>query len=568
MLRHLKFLAVLFISLPLLAACDEPVSLSRETADRIFINGKILTMNPESPTAQAVAVKDGRILAVGSTNIVSRFQGDNTQVTELNNKTLMPGFFQTHAHFPFIAMKSQLVNIDPPPSGDVVDMESLIAKLQTVAAKTPAGQPVFAIGYDDTLMKELRHPTKFDLDKVSTKHPVFLVHISFHFATMNSYALKLVNVTADTPNPEGGIIRRVTGSQEPDGVFEEAAMVYLEKLMPKPDPQQIFKSYTKTMYDLAAKGYTTLVDHASMAEGEQAYQAMAKMQQLPLDLVAYRRLASEEDPKITPSLDYDNHYRLGGYKIVLDGSLQGYTGYLTKPYHVIPPHQHDADHRGYPHLPNDTLEKLVLRAFEENVPLLVHTNGDAATDVYLTAVEKARAAYPKNEIRPVIIHAQTMREDQIDKAQKMDMIASFFVDHVYFWGDRHREVFLGPDRAARISPTASSLRKGLAFTLHDDAPIVAADPLRSAWVAVNRQTSSGQILGPDQRITAFQALKALTLDAAYQHFEENDKGSIEIGKRADMIILDNDPTRIDPMRIKDIQVLETIKDGQTVFVKN
>ncbi len=217
MLRHLKFLAVLFISLPLLAACDEPVSLSRETADRIFINGKILTMNPESPTAQAVAVKDGRILAVGSTNIVSRFQGDNTQVTELNNKTLMPGFFQTHAHFPFIAMKSQLVNIDPPPSGDVVDMESLIAKLQTVAAKTPAGQPVFAIGYDDTLMKELRHPTKFDLDKVSTKHPVFLVHISFHFATMNSYALKLVNVTADTPNPEGGIIRRVTGSKNPMG---------------------------------------------------------------------------------------------------------------------------------------------------------------------------------------------------------------------------------------------------------------------------------------------------------------------------------------------------------------
>ena len=568
MLKHLKFLASLFIALPLLAACEEQLTTQQEKADRVFINGKVLTMASKTPMAQAVAIKDGRILAIGSTSRITRFQGDATQITDLNGKVLMPGFFQTHAHFPFIAMKSQLVNIDPPPSGDVVDIASLIKKLQTVASQTPAGQPIFAIGYDDTLMKELRHPTKFDLDKVSTNHPVFLIHISFHFATMNSYALNLINVTADTPNPEGGIIRRVSGTQEPDGVFEEAAMVYLEKLMPKPDPQQIFKSYTKTMYDLAAKGYTTVVDHASMAEGEQAYQAMAKMQLLPLDLVAYRRLASDKDPKISPSLNYENNYRLGGYKIVLDGSLQGYTGYLTKPYHVMPPHQHNDNHRGYPHLPPETLEKLVLRAFEENAPLLVHTNGDAATDVYLTAVEKARAAYPENEIRPVIIHAQTMREDQIDKAKKLNMLASFFVDHVYFWGDRHRDVFLGPDRAARISPTASSLRKGLRFTLHDDAPIVAADPLRSAWVAVNRQTSSGKILGQNQRITVLQALKALTLDAAFQHFEENEKGSIEIGKRADMIILDNDPTRVESMRIKDIQVLETIKDGQTVFVKN
>ncbi len=563
--RHklFKFIFLSMLAGPLIA-CDAPKEY--EQADTIYLNGNVLTLvTPRA--AEALAVKDGIIIAVGKKRHVLKHQSKTTKQVELDGKTLMPGFFQTHAHFPFIALKSQLANIDPPPEGDIDSIEKLIAKLRTVAKVTPKGQPVFAIGYDDTLLKEMRHPTKFDLDKISREHPVFVIHISFHFTVLNTAALEKVGITAKTQNPSGGIIRRLANTKEPNGVLEEAAMSYLEGLLPKPNPQELFASYLKTMYLLAAKGYTTVVDHASTPDIEKIYVAMSGMsgaKAMPLDLVAYQRLANLRQPAIKASKEYQGKYRLGGYKIVLDGSIQGFTGYLSQPYHSHLPH-HEAGYRGYAHLDEALFSSLVMRAYSQNTPLLVHTNGDAATDLYIKAVKKASAAYPDAEIRPVIIHAQTMREDQLDAAKKLNMLPSFFVDHVYFWGDRHRDIFLGNTRAQRISPTGSAIAKGIVFTLHDDAPIVTPDPLRSAWVAVNRITSSGKELGARQRILPLEALKALTLNAAYQHFEENSKGSLEVGKKADMIILNANPLTVAPSAIKDIQVMQTIKDGETIF---
>ncbi|MGC6472042.1 MAG: amidohydrolase [Parvibaculales bacterium] len=561
MMNKLRLPLTAIVAGLLLTGCDSRPPAAE--ADAIYLNGSVLTMT-EPPEAEALAVKEGLILAVGDKASILRHKGANTKTFDLHGKTLMPGFFQTHAHFPFIAMKNQLVNIDPPPEGDVDSMDKLIAKLRPVAQATPAGLPVFAIGYDDTLLAEKRHPTKQDLDRISTEHPVFLIHISFHFVTMNSVALAKIGVDAQTQDPPGGVIRRIPGTQEPDGVFEEAAMMYLEGLLPTPTPQQLFDGYVKTMHDLAAKGYTTVVDHASTADVEKAYAALSDMGKMPLDLIAYHRLADPRQPAAEISRTYQGRYRTGGYKIVLDGSIQGFTGYLSQPYHSHTPH-HDHDYRGYPHLNEEVFTNLVQRAYAENAPLLVHTNGDAATDLYIKAVRKASGTYPEADVRPVIIHAQTMREDQLDAAAELGMLPSFFVDHVYFWGDRHRDIFLGPDRAARISPAASALDRNMRFTLHDDAPVVSADPMRSAWAAVNRRTSSGSTLGPDQRIPAADALKALTLDAAYQQFEDTTKGSLEAGKRADMIILDENPLTMDPENIRSLKVLETIKDGETVF---
>lgn len=553
--------------LPLLvcfvAACSNTAPLPK--ADTIYLNGTVLTMS-EPGTVEALAVKGGLILQLGDEAAIRKLQGDTTTLVDLEGATLMPGFFQTHAHFPFIAMKSQLVNIDPPPDGDVDTMDKLIAKLRPVAQATPPGMPVFAIGYDDTLLAEKRHPTKQDLDKISTEHPVFLIHISFHFVTMNSTALANIGVDAQTQDPPGGVIRRIAGTQEPDGVFEEAAMMYLEGLLPAPSPEQLFKSYVQTMYELAAKGYTTVVDHASTADVEKAYAALSGMGKIPLDLIAYHRLADPRQPRAEISKTYQGRYRTGGYKIVLDGSIQGFTGYLSQPYHAHTAH-HEHDYRGYPHLNEELFTRLVMRAYAENAPLLVHTNGDAATDLYIKAVRTASAAHPEADVRPVIIHAQTMREDQLDAAAELGMLPSFFIDHVYFWGDRHRDIFLGPERAARISPAASARARNMRFTLHDDAPVVSAAPFRSAWAAVNRTTSSGKTLGIEQRISVSDALKALTLDAAYQQFEDDTKGSLEAGKRADMIILDKNPLKIDAAQLRNIAVLKTIKDGKTIFVK-
>ena len=289
--------------------------------------------------------------------------------------------------------------------------------------------------------------------------------------------------------------------------------------------------------------------------------------------------------------------RRGGVKITIDGSIQGYTAFLSAPYHVPPGGTEEVledacsgkaaehvfvseetpleeppaaakrpgDYRGYANMKLEEVVEWVRTCDMHGVQLLAHTNGDAATDLLLEAVRRVRGEEPRPDLRTTIIHAQTVREDQLDVAREHGMCPSFFPIHVVFWGDRHRDIFLGPERAARISPAKSALDRGMKFTLHHDAPVAGIGMLAVAAAAVNRTTSSGKPLGIEQRITPFEALRAITHDAAWQYFEEGRKGTLETGKVADFVILDADPLAIDPMKMADIQVLETIKDGETVF---
>ena len=196
---------------------------------------------------------------------------------------------------------------------------------------------------------------------------------------------------------------------------------------------------------------------------------------------------------------------------------------------------------------------------------LIHTNGDAATDDALDALEAAQAKHPRKDCRHILIHAQTIREDQLDRLEAAGYTPSFFTAHIYYWGDRHRDLFLGPERAARMDPMRSALDRGLVITAHCDSPIVPADPLLSIWACVNRLTSSGQVLGADQRISVLEALRAHTFNPAWQNFQDKDKGSIEPGKLADLVILDANPLEADPTALRGIGVLETIVGGKTVY---
>jgi predicted amidohydrolase YtcJ len=225
-----------------------------------------------------------------------------------------------------------------------------------------------------------------------------------------------------------------------------------------------------------------------------------------------------------------------------------------------------SDYRGYPAFEDQaSLNALILMAVQKGWPILAHTNGDAAADQLLTAVRAALRVHPVKDHRTTIIHAQTLHEDQLDAAKRLGMLPSFFPSHVYYWGDRHRDIFLGPERSSRISPAASAVRRGLRFTLHHDAPVVPEDMLHVIWCAVNRVTREGKLLGPDQRIAAREAVKAVTSHAAWQYFEEKRKGSLEPGKLADLVILSDNPLKVKPITIKDIRVLETVKEGQTVY---
>lgn len=569
-------LFALLVSLTLVA-CDQPEAINAEplNADRIFHNANILTMSfknghDEMSIANAVAVKDGRIIAL--TDDISEYPenwvGQNTQISDLNGLTLMPGFVQSHAHFNLIVLKKMTVNLAPPPDGGVANLTTLKDALSTAAKKIPAGYPIMGIGYDDTVMEEKRHPTRDDLDAVSTEHPIIIMHISFHLAVMNSKALEMAGIDAETLDPEGGHIQREPNSKRPNGVLEETAMNVIGKMLPQPSPQQIFKTYDVVVQDLLALGYTTIVEHASDIAMEKGFEAYFASRDVPVDMIAYRRVLPDTDPLASQMANMTrediNGFKLGGIKILLDGSIQGYTGHLSQPYHV-PPAGKDDSYRGYPHLPPEKLNNLLMQAYADDIPLLVHTNGDAAIDVLLDGLEKANTAYPDNSLRPVSIHAQTMRQDQLDRAKGLSLIPSFFVDHVYFWGDRHRDIFLGPDRAAQISPVGSAEDRQLIYTIHDDAPVVSADPFRTLWVAVARLTSSGEKLGADETITRQQALKALTVNSAYQHYIETHKGSIEVGKKADMIILDDNPLTVAEAELRHIKVLETVKDGETVY---
>ena len=264
-----------------------------------------------------------------------------------------------------------------------------------------------------------------------------------------------------------------------------------------------------------------------------------------------------------PRLAFDGKdVTIGGVKLLADGSLQGYTGYLTKPYHT--PYQGDPEWRGYPTHSRENLFALIEAAHGRG-QFLIHTNGDAATDDALDALEAAQAKHPRKDCRHILIHAQTIREEQLDRLGAAGYTPSFFTAHVYYWGDRHRDLFLGPERAARMDPMRSALDRGLVITAHCDSPIVPADPLLSIWASVNRLTSSGQVLGPDQRISVLEALRAHTFNPAWQNFQENAKGSIEPGKLADLVVLDANPLEVDPADLRNIGILETIVGGKTVY---
>jgi predicted amidohydrolase YtcJ len=252
-------------------------------------------------------------------------------------------------------------------------------------------------------------------------------------------------------------------------------------------------------------------------------------------------------------------------KIVHDGSIQGgETGYLTEPYYTTP--NGDKDYKGYPHESREELTALVKKINRAGYQIAIHANGDAAIDDVISAYAAAQKDFPRTDTRFRIEHSQNTRADQLDSMKTMGISPSFFVSHTYYWGDAHRDVLLGPVRGAKISPLNSAEKLGIRFSIHLDTPVTPMDPLQAAWSAVNRVTRSGKVLGPEERITPLQALRAITIDAAWQEHDEKIKGSIEAGKFADFVVLAQNPLTIDPMKIRDIPILETIVGGKSVYL--
>ncbi len=365
------------------------------------------------------------------------------------------------------------------------------------------------------------------------------------------------------------MIRRIKGNEEPNGVLEESA--FFGALIPlfsqiSPDENEMLFRAGMKLY--AKYGYTTAQEGRAMSDSVKTMYEIAQKSPLPIDVVAYTDIQLGTDILKPPYLskDYTNGFRLGGVKLTLDGSPQGKTAWLTKPYKV-PPDGQNADYRGYPIMSDEDAEKYVSMAMENGWQLLTHANGDASLDQYLRAMKKATGKFGAKERRFVAIHAQTAREDQVQAFKELNVLPSFFPMHTFYWGDWHAQSVLGDARAENISPTGWALDRGMIFTSHHDAPVAFPDSMRVYSATVNRITRSGRILGKDQRVSSMTALKAQTLWSAYQHFEEATKGSIEVGKVADLVLLSDNPLKIAPLKLADISVLATIKHGKIIYTK-
>jgi len=556
----------LFLLISLISCKNEYSKNNSET--KLYLNGDIITMRGNSPEyKEAIIVKDKAIQFVGSKEEAMKFVGNNFKVIDLKGNTLLPGFIDGHAHFASFSAQAIGAKILPPPDAGAKDIPSLIKILKKW--NTPDNRAltgwIFGMGFDDSVLEEKRFPTKHDLDQVSTEYPIMIVHISGHFAVVNSKALELLEITSTTKNPEGGIIRRENGT-EPNGVLEElAAIPYMLKVL-NPTSKEAAEHFFEAGQEMALSyGYTTAQEGRAM-ENHELLVAASQSGKLKLDVVSYvDYLFVDKFMKSKwNSSNYHNHYRIGGVKLTLDGSPQGRTAWRTLPY-LIPPDGAKKGYLGYPAIPKDSSVMAIYdKAFKNNWQIHTHANGDAAMDQMIRTMEPVAIKYGNKNRRNVLIHGQYIREDQLDSFKDLDVIASLFPLHTFYWGDWHKEI-IGDSLGNTISPTRTALNKGLKITIHTDAPVALPNLMRMVGISVDRKSRSGQIIGEKERLSPYEALQSITSWSAYQHFEEHQKGTLEVGKLADMIILDKNPLKVSPSEIKQIKVLETIKEGVSVY---
>ena len=559
--------ALAAVALAMTAACSG-APRPEQVADAIYSGGPIVTVNDAQPSAEALAVKDGRILAVGlKADIEKAHKGATTKLVDLAGRTLAPGLIDSHVHVAQLGTQAVGANLLASPDGDANTVDDIVRRLQEFAQGPDVKRTgwIFGLGYDDSLLG--RHPTRDDLDKVSTELPVVAVHISGHFSAVNSVALKKIGYTAATKDPVGGVIRRRPGSREPLGVNEELAhFAYIfQAVTPRTRDDQDY--FFKRGLDLAKGfGFTTAIEGRAQRANHDAFVDAAARGLLDIDVLSYIDYADRAILDASYSPTYKNRYRAAGMKITLDGSAPGRTAWRTKPY-LLPPPGEKADYSAYGAIPDtEALAALIDEAYRKKWPTHVHANGDAAIDQMIAAVKPAFAKYGPADRRTVMIHGVLMRKDQLPALKALEVLPSLFPMHTFYWGDWYAQI-IGPDEAQEIAPIGTALRLGMRPTSHSDAPVALPNLMQVMWATVNRVSRSGKVIGPDERLAPIDALKSITLWSAYQNFEEQSKGSLEPGKLADMVILSENPIAIDPMKINTIQVLQTIKDGVTVYVR-
>ena len=533
---------------------------------------------------QALCYENGIIQKVGTNEEILKLKEEDTKVINMEGKTILPSFIDSHSHFSAVANSFLEVDLN-----ECTSFEEIKNKILEYKAKNNIADDewIIANGYDNNILKEQRHPDINFLDTLNINNPVVLKHKSGHMGVFNKKALEILNINENTPSPEGGKIEIKDGKLT--GYLEETAFVNYQKQVPMPSMDKLLKAYEKAQDEYLSYGITTLQEGYMSKELLNIYKELIKQNKLKLDVVGYPDYDSIKEYAHTFPNSYkkcNNHFKIQGIKMILDGSPQGRTAWMKEPYESEKQNtiENKEDYKGYPAMKYDDIVRNIEYAKENDLQILAHCNGDAAAEEYIKALlecEENGPSYQKQEniqmqeyeqqekklnnsnvqkikdLRPVIIHAQLISKEDLLKAKEIGAIPSFFVAHVYYWGDVHLKNF-GIKRASRISPVKEAVDNNMIFTLHQDSPIIRPNMLETIWCAVKRQTKSGKILGKDERISVYDALKGVTINAAYSYFEEEKKGSIEEGKKAQFVVLDKNILEVPVDEIPSIKIIETI----------
>ena len=538
----------------------------------------VRTMNPAKPTGDAIAVRDGKILGVGTVEELAAW-GDHTVDDSFADKVLMPGFVESHCHamsggmwlHPYVGFFDRRS-----PDGrlwrgcgkidEVVDRVSEI-NAQMAADGIPEDQPLIAWGVDP-LYFDGERMYREHLDRASETRPIFLHHASGHLATVNTAMLDASGITAETPTP--GIPLGADGV--PNGELQEPAAMRLAGSafdglmagMGSPD------SLWRYAFEARNCGVTTVTDLGGMALTEQR---LSGWEEVTADPDFPMRAMLAVSPEFTGATDHGDladqvadkvadsadKLHFGIIKLVLDGSIQGFTARLNWPYYINPPE--GAAENGIWLMPPDQMAEIVTEYHRRGLTVHCHCNGDQATEVFVDAVEAALENHPRFDTRHTVQHCQLTTKAQYRKMAALGMCANIFSNHIWYWGDQHRDFTVGHERARGMDACATALREGVSFSIHSDSPVTPMGHLHTAWCAVNRITPDGDVLGEDEQISVHDAMYACTIGGAHQIKMDHLIGSLEAGKLADFAVLEDDPYEVDPVELKNIEVWGTVVGG-------
>ncbi|MBE9547810.1 MAG: amidohydrolase [Proteobacteria bacterium] len=535
----------------------------------IYYGGDIITMEGDKPTyVEAVIERDGRIIYAGKKSAaVNKFAGKTIEM-DLKGKTMLPGFIDPHGHFMSAVLMVTQVNVASPPMGTVTDIASMIKKLEDFKAEQGIkdGGWIVGWGYDQDLLEEKRHITKLDLDKAFPNNKVLIIHISMHGGVLNSKALEWAGVDENYKSPDGGVVARLPGGNEPAGLLMEMAYIPIFEKLPQPSEDGMMELMEAAQMQYASNGYTHAVEGFTHIKDMNTLKRAAKEKRFFIDIASLPGFTEMDEWLNNPEYpfgEYNNRLKFQGGKFTLDGSPQGLTAYMASPY-LVPGPNGEKDWVGSTSIPRDELAKLAKIMVANDIQIMFHANGDGAIEDAIFAIESAGIKADQDK-RPIIIHSQFQKPEHLSKYAEIGISPTYFSNHAFYWGDVHiRNV--GVKKASFISPIKAANKLGIVSSNHTDFNVTLLDPFFVMWTSMKRETRSGKILGADQRIDAYTALQNITTGPAYQFFEEDRKGMIKKGMLADFVILDKNPLKVtDVDAIREITVLQTIKEGSTIY---